>query len=514
MTKKLIRSVTILVFLLTALVIGALYFLPDLFLPPQNGTQKQTRVVIPQTIRADNLYESASAAEQMAYEDSITAKVALDDGETLVTVLTQDFDGDQQEEQIIAYRNLLEIESPIYITYIDYDNIAGGYKRLWSIPTAATRPGTVTLYTQDMIGDRSVCVLVSGMNGAGEHTLTVFRKNNNPPTDTAPYPEILQGNQPFIKIAELRIDGSITIQEAERTQAYQMGLSKGQSNTIVAYGRDYESSNMLDQIEITYTYNAVNGLYEQFKISRVPGTQIEQRRLRELLSGNPGEFENFIDGLWYYVDPQGTPDNRQYIYFDPHNRELIFYGDEAQQVFTWQNSSATRYGLYVSSQNISVTTLRRSLDIELESLDSIKVKVFEDVRLKVLVSASWDGSYRRAGSFEAAAVNPAPEVSPYIDAVYDGSIGKLIFNKDGDYELYAEGAVRTGKYAFFPLEDQELLELKPGNISGLPRETYIVEREAAEPGERGVLTLVRVRLGTRGIQELHEAAISLLPVSL
>jgi hypothetical protein len=509
MAKNSIRTLTIIIFLLTALGIGVLYFLPGLFIPPPDGGQKQIRVVIPQMVTAETLYAAANAAEQLAYEDSITAKVALEDGEALVSVLNHDFDGDQQEEQIVAYRNLLEIESPIYITYIDYDNRLGGYKRLWNTSTAATRPGTITLYTMDMIGDRSICVLIPGMNGAGEHTLTVFRKN--------PLPSPADGdageNEPFSKIAELRIDGSINVQEAERTQAYQRGLSKGQSNTIIAYGRDQGSANLLDQVEVTYTYNLITGRYEQSALSRVPGTQIEQRRVRELLSGDPAEFERFITGLWYYAGPQGTLDNRQYIYFDPQNRELIFYGEETQQVFTWQNSSATRYGLYVSSQNISVTTLRRFLDIELESLDSIKIKVIEDVRLKIGISASWDGSYRRAGAFETAAEQAGAAVTPYIDAVYDGSIGKLIFNKDGVYELYAEGTIRTGNYAFFSLEGQELLELKPGNINSLPRETYRVNRGDAA-GEDGTLTLVRVRLGTRGIQELHEAAISLTPVPL
>jgi hypothetical protein len=509
MAKNQIRSVTIFIFLLTALGLGVLYFAPGLFARPQDVGQKQTRVVIPQLVTAETPYTAANTAEQMAYEDSITAKVALDEGEALVSVLNHDFDGDQQEEQIIAYRNLLEIESPIYITYIDYDNRIGGYKRLWNTPTAATRPGTVTLYTLDMIGDRSICLLIPGMNGSGEHTLTVFRKNSPGLPANGEDGE----GEPFSKIAELRIDGSISVQEAERTQAYQRGLAKGQSNTIVAYGRDQGSSNILDQVELTYTYNLTNGWYEQSALSRVPGTQIEQRRVRELLSGDPAEFERFITGLWYYVGPQGTLDNRQYIYFDPQNRELIFYGDETQQVFTWQHSSATRYGLYVSSQNISVTTLRRFLDIELESLDSIRIKVIEDVRLKIKISASWDGSYRRTGVFETAGEKP-PAVTPYVDAAYDGSIGKLIFNKDGVYELHAEGSIMTGKYAFFSLEGQELLELKPGNINSLPRETYVVNRGDAASGEDGTLTLVRVRLGTRGIQDSHDAAISLIPVPL
>ncbi|MDR2103158.1 MAG: pallilysin-related adhesin, partial [Treponema sp.] len=326
--------------------------------------------------------------------------------------------------------------------------------------------------------------------------------------------------EPFSKIAELRIDGTISVQTAERPQAYRLGIAKGQSFPIAAYGHDHESPNILDQIEIIYTYNPVEGLYEQNKITRIPGAQTEERRLRELLSGDPGVFENFIDGLWYYISPQGTLDNRQYIYFDTLNREIIFYGDEAQQIFTWQNSSASRYGLYLASQNISVSTLRRFLDIELESLDSIRIKVFEDVRLKIGVNAPWNGSYRKVEIRKNPSIPNSPPPSAYIDAQYEGAIGNIIFSPDGTYTLQTDGVIQKGRYAFFPVNGQEILELRgegSGPLTGgNSRETYLVDGapnpEKAGEGNnppRENLLLLRVRLGAGGIQELHETAVSL-----
>jgi hypothetical protein len=337
------------------------------------------------------------------------------------------------------------------------------------------------------------------MNGLGEHTLTIFRK-------LPPVPGT--GEDLFFnKIAEIRIDGSITVKETERTQAYQMGMTRGQSFTIAAYGRDDNSANIMDQVEITYAFNAANGLYEQTRVNRIPGTQIAQRRLRELL-GNTGAFEEFITGLWYYVSPEGTLDKRQFIYFDPGSRELIFYADETQQVFTWQSSNATRYGIYIASQNISVTTLRRTVDIELESLDSIRVRVFEDVRLKIKVEAPWNGSYRKAGPMDVRA-SAAPEEPPFhIDAVYDSAIGRIRFGSDGAYELAAGGTLKEGKYAFFKLNNQELLELRSGTASE-SREIYLVESPAEAGALRDTLTLLRVRLGARGIQRLHEGNVVL-----
>jgi hypothetical protein len=159
------------------------------------------------------------------------------------------------------------------------------------------------------------------------------------------------------------------------------------------------------------------------------------------------------------------------------------------------------------------------LDIELESSDSIRIKVFEDVRLKIGVNAPWDGSYRKAGVQRDSSDLP-PDIPSHIDARYEGSIGKIIFSPGGVYELQRDGAVHRGRYTFLDFNGRELLEVRAedpeSNAGESLRETYLVSREGKteETGEdqstvRENLSLLRVRLGTRGLQELHEPAISL-----
>ncbi|MDR1251578.1 MAG: pallilysin-related adhesin [Treponema sp.] len=514
-------------FIIGAGAVGFLLLRP--FTDQKNQEQRrQPRIIIPQEIVGGQNY---SAAEQMAYEDSVTAKVAMDEGEIIISILSQDFDGDPAEEQMVAFYSLHEMESPVYVSFIDYDETNGEYRRIWTIPTAATQAGTVSLFTQDLIGDRSVCVILTGMNSQDEHTMTVFRR-------------MIGAGASFSAIAEISIDGSIKIQEKERTQAYHQGIAGDKSFAISAYGHDTNSVNMLDQLELIYTFNSEKERYEQSGVTRLPGSQIEQRRLRELLSGEKGVFENFINDLWYYVIPQGSLENRQYIYFDPESREIIFFSDETQQVFNWQNSTPTRYGLYIASQNISVSTLRRFLDIELESLDSIRVKVFEDVRLKIAVNAAWDGSYRRASTGIQLAGQSEKTLSPLINALYDSSLGRLRFFPSGEYEMSSGGEGWKGRYVFFRADDQDLLELRPEregeSRSGPPPEqrgeqgavrmVYRVEPQPS-PNETGTqppgsgstpdgndgavpqpletLSLSRVRLSSSGIQDLHEGVIVL-----
>jgi hypothetical protein len=522
MNRQIIKIITLIAFIVVALVIAAIIFIPEIVFSPQDNEMPQTRVIIPRTLSASEMSVTESNSERMAYEDSMMSKIAMNEGEYLLAVITQNFDEDPQEEQILAYRKPVEADGPVYAAYIDFDDQSASYTRVWDTPTAVTKAGTLNIYTDDLIGDRSLCLVIMGMNSADEQTLTVFRKNPNQQNSStgsaaANQNQVLinnldaNANEVFVKISELSIDGSIVIQETPRSTAYQIMFSPGESYSISSYGRDYDSANIMDQIETKYSYNPVNGLYERSGAARIPGTQIEQRQVRELLNGSAEKFESFINGLWYLVSPQGSLNSNQFIYFDPEKREIIFYGEDTYQVFIWETSTPTRLGLQIGSQNSSVSTLRRTITIELASLETIRLSVYEDVRLKIGVSTPWNGGYRKANIADAPVRAEETPIIPHFDAVYDGFIGKITFSKEGDYQLSNNGNLQTGKYAFFKIDGTELLELRPQNVANIERDLYRIERaaEAESVSSAEELSLRRVMIGTKGITELHEAAITL-----
>jgi hypothetical protein len=451
----------------------------------------RTQIITPR--EAGSIIETVTA-DLMLWDENLVTRVPLEDDEIVIAVLTQESEDGIAEEQFAAYRYAFDPARMVYLTWIVFDVEGGRYRRMWNAPTAAARPETISLFTQDLIGDRSGCVIVTGMNDLSEHTMTIFKRNLQDPSE------------PFVTIAELQIDGSIVIQETSRTLAYQQGITAGQSFRIAAYGYDSSSSNILDQLETTYAYNPQIQKYESINVSRIPGSQVEQQRLRELLSGAPGVFENFINDLWYYVSPQGMIDLKQYMYFDPSAREIIFFSDEThQQVFAWQNSAPTRYGLYVTSQNISISTLRRNIDIQLESLDSIRLRVTEDLGIKIDVSESWDGSYRRASP--AAPEGHGSSVSPAVNALYDSTWGRVRFTDNGEYTISSGGSSRNGRYVFYRVEGNDLLELRPEGGAD-SRTVYRIEA-----AETAALNLYRVRLGTTGIHDMLETPVTLMPVN-
>ncbi len=434
----------------------------------------------------------------------------MESREIVIAVLNRESEEGLAAEQFVVYQIAGETAGSVYITCIGFDEQSNMYKRLWSAPTAATRPETLSIFTQDIIGDRNYCVIVNGMNSRNEQTMSIFMPDPALPKE-----------EPYKKIAELHIDGSIIIQETGRSLAYQQGIANGQSFTIAAYGSDSSSTNILDQIETIYAYNPQDRQYERASVSKIPGSQIEQRRLREILSGDPKVFENFINDLWYYVSPQGTIDTRQYLYFNPEGREIIFFGDETQQVFTWQNSTSTRYGLNIRSRNISISTLSRDIFIELESLDSIRLRVVEDVRLIITMrTSSWDGSYRRAAA--ATAGESKPFLKKAANALYDSPWGRLQFFDTGEFTISSANAPASGvgepaargHYIFFTVGGDELLEMRPtetaasalangGELTAKEnRMIYKVENAADAQTQARGLTLSRVQLGTGGIQDM------------
>jgi len=286
---------------------------------PNTDEDINTRIVMPREAAS---FQGTLAAQQSGKDESLSTKVPLDNGEAVIAVLNQESEEGITEEQFAVYRYINDAAKPLYITCIGYDEQSKKYKRKWDAPTAATRSETISLFTQDLIGDRNNCIIITGMNNKFEHTMTIFRRNHSAARE-----------QPYKKIADLQIDGSIIIQEISRSMAYQQGIANGQSFTIAAYGHDTSSTNIMDQLETIYSFSPSTNQYERSNVSRIPGNQIEQRRVREILSGSPGVFENFTHDLWYYVSPQGTIDSRQYIFFDPVSREIIFSARKPSRCF-------------------------------------------------------------------------------------------------------------------------------------------------------------------------------------
>jgi len=485
---------------------------------PEVAERNRMRVVVPTGEGAPG--HDAEAQERAALGNAYILKAPMEPGELVLSVLNFDFDNSGIDDQVVAFRaaapQAYGEEAPVSIAFFSFSERTADYRRLWSLPTSATAPGTVSLFTLDLLGDRSNVIVVTGMNYQNEHTMTVFRRS--PFNDPA---------RPFDVIADIRIDGSVFVQETQRSLAYQQGIARGQPFNIVATGRDPDSENILDRIELTYAFNQTSGIYQRGSRARIPGARIEQDRVRHILSGAPGVFEGFVGDLWYHVSEDGTVDRSQLIFFDPARREVIFFGEENQQIFVWQSSNTTRQGIFITSHNSALTTMRRRVNVELLSLDSIYVTVTDERRQRIGYAPTWTGTYRRAGAIVRALSEEGYALAPHKDGVFDSPIGRLRFMPCGAYELIAHGSLSRGRHAFFSAGGMDLLELRPDAgyaealwslvaTGGTPDARQVFHVTGISRNDRGRpdarpqhMSLSRVRFGATGAQSMHEAQIVL-----
>jgi len=447
-----------------------------------------------------------------AEENSYILKAPMEAGEIAVSVLNFDAFNSGFDDQAVVFR--VAGESGLSMAFFAFDEAASVHRRVWNLPVSATVPATVSVSSLDLIGDRSVCVVVTGMNDMDEQTMTVFRRNPLGPR-----------YRPFDVIADIAVDGSVEVVRSPRAQSYNQGAARGQPFPIVASGRDPLSDNILDRIEFTYSFSEADGAYRRGGPVSVPGARIEQNRVRGILSGAPGVFEEFVCDLWYHVTAEGTVERDQFIFFDRAGREIVFFAEDSNQIFVWQGSTITRQGIMISAYNRPVNALRRRVNVELESLDGIRVTVEDESRSRISIQPPWSGSYRRAGAIATGARIQAME--PYRDAVFDSPIGRFRFMPNGEYEILGNGPDLGGRYVFFGSGGRDLLELRPDSGGGeFPgtrvsagggsgeRQVFLVSgvnrNSRGQPYENQPrIVLSRVRLGASGVHDLNETQIAL-----
>lgn len=348
----------------------------------QGKSQRESARTIVPSLDKDSQTELKDALTVASYDESrLQPLVPLENDETFLQAVAADLDKDGTADQICAVKRINE--QTITLVPGVQNPITGEYARMEAIPTGVTLARTLLFYTLDIIGDRRQAIVYSGMNGENLQVLAVYL-----PAKTA------DGKLSYTAVADLRSDGNIAIQEIPRSDAYNLGVANGESYPIHTFNSDPESPQSLNQIERVYRWNRVLNRYEKASESRIEGKKIETRLIQKLQGGDLASFEDFLDGLWY-VPASGKAGEEKFIFFNSKQKEIIFHNGTTEEVFFRESGAARRYGIYLTTRNQSISSIRRLIDIELTGIDEIKIKVQEDVKLKIGVASVWDGAYRK-----------------------------------------------------------------------------------------------------------------------
>ena len=307
------------------------------------------------------------------------------------------------------------------------------------------------------------------MDLAGNHTNTLvctgFTSNNDSILQ-AYNPKIERNRLSFTKIIDLQTDGTIFIQQAQRNDNYSIYNMNAECFPIIMYStEELPNSTDYEQVQTTYEWNNKTSDYQITSTTRLSSKKIAAKELARILDGNVSTFTNFLDGLWYRP---GTSGESRYLFFDPKSEEIIFFDQSIQEVYDWLNSTLRKTGIYISASNKSISNLVRYFDIALVSVDEIRIRVRDDVRMVIGTDTLWDGVYKKTSQNMNTIKTQENKIVPLVKNMEEGA-GKWNFQNntvvfaEGVFTLTDNTTKSTGVYTTTTLFNTDLIQFKADN---------------------------------------------------
>jgi len=417
--------------------------------------------------------------------------------EVVLSVESLNLDTDEGEEQILTVRKTSPQYTGLALVVADWVPDRRQWIRSWEGRIPVTKLTTLQIQARDLIGDHWLDIVATGMDERNEQTLTVFREVRKSEFTGLIYTEI----------AGIAAD-SVFIDAVDRPESYQLAQTDGEPFRILSFVGDRKSANPLDTTRTTWTWEARKGKYAPTATDRIPGAQVAKELATKVLTGQAADFEKFLTGVWY-DDELGPHDPRtRLIVFDPPGASIIFFSGDSQEVFRWNESHSTYNGLYAGTNNESVQNLRRLLDIEMTGADTISLRVFEDLLMKIDSENRWDGSYRRLVNDPRLSQAPGP--LPRLEGSWTGGGQEFSF-AGGRYTWSKAGELRRGRYLLYSVGPDPVIELlAEGAVAGAKptRSDYLIAIPAAKDGKRR-LSLIPVTPTINGLERKEEGTFEL-----
>ncbi len=428
-------------------------FLNRQTLSSTGSVRQQPRTVIPATTVSSAGNADTDVAATSYDESKIQPLVPLANDETFLQAITGDLNHDGTADQICAVKNVTD--SAIYLIPGLQNPATGEYFRGTALKTGVTQSRTLLFYITDIIGDHSDALVYSGMTGDNLQLLAVYL-----PSITA------QGKIEYRAVADLRSDGPITIKEISRYEAYDLGLTSGESYPIITYSSDPEAPQTLDQVERTYQWDKILKRYTQISEVRITGKKIESTLLRQLQGGDIDSFKRFLTGLWYR-SPSTEGDQTLYLFYDATTDEFVFNNGATEEIYQIDSIVSRRYGVYLTTRNRSISSIRRLIDIELSAADEIRIKIQEDVKLKIGVASDWDGIYRKMSGAPSKPADQGENAVSAIKEMIGGAAdwkavdGTTLTFQQSEYYLAGPASAERGIWAILEVGESAVMQLRP-----------------------------------------------------
>jgi hypothetical protein len=395
--------------------------------------------------------------ESLRRLDAEQPKITPDPRYAVLHVENDNLDFDQSEEQIVVMKLKDNPDAPLRVGVVDFDSVRNQYTMTWSEDTNATIYRTFKLTLADIVGDHNLEIVCAGINTAGERTLDLYRKTLAP-NGVGLYYE---------NICSIVADGSIEIQEHERTPAYKLGQKNGISFPIVAFSHDKDSENMMDLVKREYYWKYQENRYILGRTEKIPGEDIEEQQLQELFTQGSSAFESFLNDPWFRLTRSGDDGEttQDIIFFDLDQRQISFYSEEVQEIYDWNTTHRSRIpnSVFISGHNQLVPFIVKDIAVYVTSLDTVTIDVNDsDFQNE---SYQWDGKYYRVkGGSPFDSVEVDRDTPPFSAEDLSGEFiseeGNSVVFTYPSFVLTRENTVSTGGYILYRIGEDTILEFK------------------------------------------------------
>ena len=376
-----------LLFVLAAAILAAVFFISRRFVVSGDKSLTRAKIVTPKSYSStgseNDLHSSSLESEK--YETF----VPLFSGETLISTLTIDINSDGYDDEVIIIRKAGSQNLWIVAALIDPET--GFYERLDPIQTEFTRTRTFSYSGMDVIGDHQNALVYQGLADDGNYIMKIYLCTTE------------HNRSKLENIGDFSCDGTVFIQQTERSESYALAMSKGESFSVWVYKSDKpensegeaaaKNSVGQNQIQQEYKWKPVNRKYELAREIKVTAGRLAATELSRIQDGTVETFASFLEGLWYKTS--NSDGNIRYIYFNYDNNEIVQLYRDTQEVYEWEDSKLRHNGIYLTAVNADIMTLHRRFDIALVNTDEIKITLRDDINLIISENTLWDGNYKK-----------------------------------------------------------------------------------------------------------------------
>ncbi len=464
-----------LLFVLAAALIAGIFFISKKVLTKEDKSSTRARIVTPKSAAAGNAENetSGSAIESEKYETF----VPLYSGETLISTLTIDINNDGYDDEVIIVRKANSQNLWIVAALIDSES--GLYERLAPIETQFTRTRTFSYMGMDVTGEHKNALIYQGLADDGNYVMEIYLCAEE------------NGRSVMRNIGDFACDGTVFIQQTERSESYALAMSKGESFSVWVYKSDTpanagegsgaeKTSVAQNQIQQEYKWNPGSQKYELAREINVTAGRLAATELSRIQDGTVETFAAFLDGLWYKTS--NTDENIRYLYFNFPENEIIQLYKDTQEVYEWEDSKLRHNGIYLTAVNADIMNLHRRFDIALVNTDEIKITLRDDINLIINANTLWDGNYKKLvlqdsfGDFAATTVNDL-----YQKELQKGDIwttADTTFSLSFDeykYSLLNGGLSENGIYSIIRIGSYNVIQFRSDSEGSVLAEAYSME---------------------------------------